>query len=72
MTCSSRDTSLSKSTSAGTQLAFFRIENPTRRASGVLKYASRLSDLPAPGKFSNSPRAIASVMRLSAIRLKGT
>ena len=62
-----RATSFSISTSGGEQLAFFRMENAIRRSSGVLKYSSRSSGLPAPGRLSNTPCSIASRMRASAM-----
>ena len=52
---SSRAISLSNCTSTGAQLALLKIEYAIRRSSGALKYSSRFSGRPAPGRFSNCP-----------------
>ncbi len=44
---------------------------PSAPLRGALKYSSRFSGWPAPGRFSNLPSAIASLIRFSAMRLNG-
>src|SRR5213078_2936625 len=47
------------------------MEYAIRISSGTAKYSSRSSGLPAPGRLSNAPCSMASLIRSSARRLNG-